>query len=116
MKKINLDREWEFMLGEPSNIPGMKGQTKTVNLPHDFMIESDVKQDSVNGANTGFYDGATGTYTRYLDIPEEWADKRVLLELDGAFRDTTVILNGHVMGRHHYGYTSFRTELSDRLK
>lgn len=116
MKKINLDREWEFMLGELSNIPGMPKQVKTVNLPHDFMIESDVKADSQNGASTGFYDGATGTYTKYIDVPKEWENKRVLVEFDGAFRDTSVILNGHIMGRHHYGYTPFRAALSDRLK
>lgn len=101
MKKINIDREWEFMLGEPSDIPGMQKQTRIVNLPHDFMIESQVKSDSKNGTNTGFYDGDTGTYTKYIEVPEEWADKRVLVEFDGAFRDTSVILNGHIMGRHH---------------
>lgn len=116
MKKINIDRAWEFMLGEPSNIPGMTKQSRTVNLPHDFMIESDVKADSVNGTNTGFYDGGTATYTKYLEVPEEWENQRVLVEFDGAFRDTTVVLNGHIMGRHHYGYTPFRTELSSRLK
>lgn len=116
MKRINIDREWEFILGEPSNIPGMQKQSRIVNLPHDFMVESDVKKDSVNGTNTGFYDGDTGTYTKYIDVPEEWEDKRVLVEFDGAFRDTSMILNGHIMGRHHYGYTPFRVELSNRIK
>lgn len=116
MKRINIDREWEFMLGEPSNLPGMSGKSRTVNLPHDFMIESDVRADSVNGTNTGFYDGNIGTYTKYLDILQEWSGQRVLVEFDGAFRDTSVILNGHIMERHHYGYSPFRVELSDRLK
>lgn len=38
MKRINIDREWEFILGEPSNIPGMQKQSRIVNLPHDFMV------------------------------------------------------------------------------
>lgn len=116
MKKINIDREWEFLFGEPSNIPGMTRESKTVNLPYDFVIGSDVKKDSVNGTNTGFYDGDTGTYTKYIDIPEEWSGKRVLVEFDGVFGNTSVILNGHIMGKHHYGYTPFRVELSNRLK
>lgn len=116
MKRINIDDAWEFMLGEPSSIPGMPRESKTVNLPHDFMIASDVKADSVNGTNTGYYDGDTATYTKYLDIPQEWSGQRVLAEFDGAFRDTSVILNGHIMGRHHYGYTPFRVELSGRIK
>ncbi len=115
MRRTNLDREWIFMEGEPSSIPGMQRKTRTVNLPHDFMIESDVSADSVNGRNTGYYTGATGTYTKYLDIPETWQGQQVMVEFDGAFRDTTVILNGHVMGRHHYGYTPFCVDLSSRL-
>lgn len=116
MKKINIDRAWEFILGEPSNIPGMQTQGRTVDLPHDFMIESNVKPNSVNGTNTGFYDGDTGTYTKYIDVPDDWADRRVLVEFDGVFRDASVILNGHIMGRHHYGYTPFRVDLSGCLK
>ncbi len=115
MKKINIDRGWELMSGEPSNIPGMPKQTKQVDLPHDFMIESDVKADSVNGANTGFFSGGTVTYTKYIDAPEEWEGERILAAFDGAFRDVTVILNGHIMGRHHYGYTPFSVDLTSRM-
>ena len=39
MYRTNLNRGWEFMQGEPSSIPGMPRETKTVNLPHDFMVE-----------------------------------------------------------------------------
>ena len=48
MRRENIDQAWEFMQGEPSNLPGMPRETKQVNLPHDFMIETDVKADSVN--------------------------------------------------------------------
>lgn len=116
MKRENMDRSWEFKMGEPSNIPGMAGQARTVNLPHDFMIETDVRADSVNGADTGYYNGGTATYTKYIDAPEEWRGKRILAEFDGAFRDVSVILNGHVTGRHHYGYTPFCVDLTSCMK
>lgn len=116
MERKNIDQSWEFMYGEPSSIPGMPRETKQVNLPHDFMIEMDVKPDSVNGANTGYYDGGTMTYTKYIDAPMEWEGKRILVEFDGAFCDTSVILNGHVMGRHHYGYTPFVVDLTSCMK
>lgn len=116
MRRDCIDQSWEFMFGEPSNIPGMPKETREVNLPHDFMIETDVKSDSVNGANTGYYDGSTATYTKYIDAPKEWENKRVLVEFDGAFRDVTVNLNGSIMGRHHYGYTPFIIDLTSRMK
>lgn len=116
MRKYNIDKEWELMKGEPSSIPGMPKEIKTINLPHDFVIASDVKETSVNRANTGFYDGDTYTYTKYMDVPNEWEEKRVLVNSDGAFGDVTVVLNGHIMGRHAYGYTPFSVDLTSQLK
>lgn len=115
MERREIDQSWEFMQGEPSNIPGMPKETREVNIPHDFMIEGDVNADSVNGANTGYYDGGTATYTKYIDAPQEWQGKRILIEFDGVFGDTSVILNGHVVGRHHYGYTPFLVDLTSRM-
>ena len=116
MKKINIDREWELMKGEPSGIPGMQAEKRTVNLPHDYMIETDVSRESKNGADTGFFPGGKMTYTKYLEVPEEWKGKRVLASFDGCFGQTKVVVNGHVAGRHHYGYTPFQVDLSPFLK
>ena len=57
MKKINLNLDWLFMNGEKSNIPMMPQQTKKVNLPHDFMVETDVTPDAPGKAESGFYKG-----------------------------------------------------------
>lgn len=54
MYRKNLNRGWEFMQGEPSSIPGMPKETKTVNLPHDFMVEQDVTADAKGGAGGRF--------------------------------------------------------------
>ncbi len=116
MIKQNFNMDWEFREGEPSSIPGMPAKVKKVNLPHDFMIEKDVKPESKNGANTGFYDGGTATYTKYFDVPEDWEEKRILAAFDGVFGITKVILNGHVAGVHHYGYTPFTVELTRFIK
>lgn len=116
MKRTDLNRGWTLQKGEPSRIPMMPVQTRLVNLPHDFMIEGNVNQDSKNGSNTGYYDGGTYTYTKQLEIPDEWAGQRVLVYFDGVFGQTKVILNGHVVGSHRYGYTPFTVDLTDYLQ
>lgn len=116
MKQISIDREWELLEGEPSNIPGMPQQVRTVHLPHDYIIETDVAADSKNGANTGFYKGGIRTYTKRLDIPADWAGKRILASFDGCFGYTKVVVNGHVAGFHHYGYTPFQVDLTPYLR
>ena len=116
MERFKLDRAWECMKGEPSSMPGMQVKSKQVNLPHDFVIEMDVTPDSVNGPNTGFYNGGTVTYTKYIDAPAEWENQRILVSFDGVFGAVKVILNGHIVGKHHYGYTPFTVDLTRELK
>ena len=71
MKKINLNLDWLFMNGEKSNIPMMPQQTKKVNLPHDFMVETDVTPDAPGKAESGFYKGSVGTYLKIITLTEE---------------------------------------------
>lgn len=116
MRIKKLNNGWTIQQGEPPRIPMMPVQTRPVNLPHDFMIESNVSADSKNGPNTGYYDGGTYTYTKQLNIPAEWAGRCVLVYFDGVFGQTKVILNGHIVGSHHYGYTPFTVDLTEHLK
>lgn len=117
MKRLNIDRAWEFVNGKPSQIPGYSiSQASIVNLPHDFMIGTDTFKDAPAGSLSGYYDGGVGTYTKMLDIPEEYAGKRVLVEFDGSYMNTAVSLNGHLVTRHHYGYTPFHADLTPYIK
>jgi beta-galactosidase len=116
MFKENIDRSWEFVNGKPSVIPGMSQPGKIVHLPHDFTIETATTPDAPGGQGTGYYGGGIGTYTKNLTVPEEYAGKRVLVEFDGSYMNTTVVLNGHTVTRHHYGYTPFHADLTPFLK
>jgi beta-galactosidase len=87
---------------------------QNVDVPHDYIVEGafDPKADQAHG---------------YLPVEPAWyrkviaigaADKqRILwLEFDGVYRDSQVWLNGHFLGRHASGYTSFRYDISDIAK
>ena len=94
MYRKNLNRGWEFMQGEPSSIPGMPKETKTVNLPHDFMVEQDVTADAKGGAEAGFYSGGVGTYIKTLECLEGERADVMDLEVDGCFGMTRVSVHG----------------------
>ncbi|MCM8710048.1 DUF4982 domain-containing protein [Clostridium sp. SYSU_GA19001] len=119
MIRKNIDNSWLFSHGQPSGMvlsamfekPG-----RLVNLPHDFTIETDTYKEAPAARNTGYYGGGIGTYTKTLDIPEEYIGKRVLVEFDGAYMNTTVGLNGHTLTKHHYGYTPFHVDLTPYIK
>ncbi|WP_337101851.1 glycoside hydrolase family 2 TIM barrel-domain containing protein [Paenibacillus sp. YIM B09110] len=117
MIRENLNRSWEFVNGKPSSIPGFgTNQSKTVNLPHDFIIETETSPEVPGGSLTGYYGGGVGTYTKLLDIPEDYDGKRVLVEFDGSYMNTTVTLNGHTVTKQHYGYSPFHADLTQYMK
>lgn len=78
---------------------------KDVDLPHDFLI----------GQADKLYETCDGWYRRMLDVPAAWLDGCVLLRFDGVYMDCDVLLNGEIICTHHYGYTAFDVELTERL-
>jgi len=113
--RIELNKGWLLQQGEPSKIPMMPQKTVEVDLPHDFTIGSDVRADSKNGANTGYFCGSTVTYTKKISVPEDWAEKRILLYFDGVMGNSLIVVNGQAAGSHQYGYTPFSVDISDYL-
>ena len=115
MKRTDFSRNWEFLYGEPSGIPMMPQKTETVSLPHDFMIAGDVSPKAVGGSETGFYSGGVGSYTKHFELTEQDLSERHMLYFEGCFGSTKVIVNGHTVKRHHYGYTPFTVQLNGLL-
>lgn len=116
MKKTNLNLDWLFMNGEKSNIPMMPQQTKKVNLPHDFMVETDVAPDAPGKAESGFYKGSVGTYLKTITLTEEEMTDTMLLHFEGCFGKTRVLINGNPVGSHAYGYTPFTIDIRKFLQ
>lgn len=96
-------------------------QWRTVDLPHDWAVELPFdpqgdSDDMLHGYKPlGRDTPATtiGWYRRTFDTPESDSGKRLSVELDGVFRDSTAWLNGHYLGHHLSGYTSFRYDITD---
>jgi len=96
---------------------------REVDVPHDWGVElpfDKSKEDSVEYVFHGFKpigpwnpETSIGWYRRTLEISKGDLDKRITLEFDGVFRDSIVWLNGHYLGRHGSGYTSFSYDISD---
>lgn len=54
-------------------------------------------------------------YRKVFVVPKEWQHSRVFLRFDGVLHMSHIYLNGHLLGSHHCGYTSFTIELTDHL-
>ncbi|MBR3304277.1 MAG: DUF4982 domain-containing protein [Christensenellaceae bacterium] len=114
MKKINIDRDWLFQensIDRKTVYPEI-----AVDLPHDFIVAKPRHPENPGTVANGFFGNGVGTYRKELDVPQSWLDGTVLLDIDGAYMNAEVWLNGELLSLHPYGYTAFLTDLTDTLK
>ena len=85
---------------------------RTVTVPHDWSIELDPTPDGGTTSGTGFLQGGLGWYRKTFTLPRSMAGKRVAVEFDGVYMDSTVFVNGQEAANHAYGYTGFAVDLT----
>jgi len=89
---------------------------KEVTLPHDAMISEKRSDESIGGANIGFYMGGDYEYTKVFSVPAEWKDQEAMLEFDGVYQKAEVYVNGEKAAYRPYGYINFMVDLKPFLK
>ena len=117
-QELAADAGWKFFLGDPAGAEAPSfadASWRTVDIPHDWSIESAPNKDNPSGSGGGFFPGGIGWYRKSFTAPANWKGKQVSAEFDGVYRDATVYLNGHKLGTHPYGYTSFIFDLTPNL-
>lgn len=110
-KEIELMDGWYFLLSG-----GKQDKFTSINLPHDWAINSEFNPAMQEGANQGFRDSLNiGVYKRNIHITQLDTDSRYFLEFGGIYENSTIYLNGVKIGGRKYGYSSFRVELTGVL-
>ena len=99
-KIMQIDRNWQFT--------GPDGNRETVDLPHTWNAI-----DGQDGGND--YWRGTCLYEKDFDKPGFSQDERVYLEFRGVNASARAELNGHLLGTHDGGYSTFRFDVTDHL-
>lgn len=113
MRNQNLDQGWEFGYGMRNPFPGVRSEAVTVDLPHDYMIGSEVTEDAPAKAAMGYYTGGVAHYRKVFTVPAEWEDESIGLKFDGVMMNATVEINGSKAALQHYGYAPFFVDITD---
>ena len=109
-ERFLLNNGWKFMHGDFEQAIQTDFQDEAwydVGLPHSFGIPYYMENE--------FYVGY-GCYRRWLDMPEDWREKRLALEFQGVFQVAQVFVNGHFAGAHEGGYTPFCVDVTSLMK
>ena len=110
---------WRFILAEldeSAAFPDYDDSSwEKIRLPHDWAISRpfDPKGDGSTGKLPW---RGVGWYRKTFSLPKTYSDKKIIIEFDGVYMNSTVWINGHKLGIHHYGYTSFHFDLTPHLK
>jgi beta-galactosidase len=111
---FSLDFGWRFALGD---VDGAEREAfddsswKRIDVPHDWSIEGPFREDNPAGGSGAWAPGGIGWYRKRFGLPAGSGDRHARLELDGVYHQASVFLNGKLLGRHDYGYSSFAFEL-----
>jgi beta-galactosidase len=129
-RKASFNADWKFNLGEADGAdkPGFTDTAwRSLDLPHDWMIEGPPGKDpslmegpfdpnSPGGGGNGWLNGGVGWYRKSFTVPAADKGKHIAIDFDGIYMLSHVWINGHDLGVHPYGYTSFEYDLTPFLK
>jgi beta-galactosidase len=90
-----------------------------IQIPHDWLVEeTPVHDDGIGSqpAGNGYRPGGIGFYRKEFNISKKDLGKKITIEFDGIFRNSTVWVNGHLMGNHKSGYIPSNYDLTDVLR
>ena len=109
-RKTLIDSSWKFSLGDEqaaskSNYNDSKW--RIVNLPHDWSIEHSIDEKAPSGNDGGYRMTGIAWYRKELMVPASLKGEKVYLYFEGVYMNSSVYVNGQLIGGHPYGYTSF---------
>ena len=115
---VDFNNGWKFYLGDDSlakNTNYNDSKWRTVNLPHDWSIESNFISTAPATNQGGSLPGGIGWYHKKLIVPAESENKITTIVFDGVYKNSEVWINGHYLGKRPYGYVSFSYDLTSYL-
>lgn len=99
---INLNKKWNFSSQNREEI--------SVDIPHTWNAI-----DGTDGGND-YYRGV-GTYRKNFESPSfVKGEEEVFIEFQAVNSSATVYINGHNIGEHHGGYSTFRFNITEYLQ
>jgi beta-galactosidase len=112
------DAQWRFALADSPEMAQLSyddSAWRVLNLPHDWAIEGNFYVKNPSGAVGGALPGGVGWYRKRLMLTDNNEHSRYVLHFDGAFMNTSVYVNGKLVGIRPYGFIGFGFDITPFL-
>jgi beta-galactosidase len=114
-QRLLMDKNWKFIqsdIKEAEKTDYDDTKWRTLNLPHDWSIEGEFKEDAATKGPGGYLPTGIGWYRKHFNIASTGKGQQFRIEFDGVYMNSDVWINGQHLGKHPYGYTSFYYDLT----
>jgi beta-galactosidase len=116
---VSFDSGWKFHLGDVSGAEATAFDDSawtSLDVPHDWSISLPFNQSSPTTFEGGYLDGGLGWYRKSFTLPATSSTKKVIVQFDGVYMDSTLYLNGVRVYARPYGYSSFEVDVTANAK
>ena len=110
----NFDAGWKFYLGDIKDAEkaGFSDQDwRILDLPHDWSIEGSFKPDNPATNSGASLPGGIGWYRKSFKVSDTQSKHR-FIRFDGVYMNSTVWVNGHLLGNRPFGYSTFEYNMT----
>lgn len=117
-REINFNENWKFHLGDIAGASARQFNDpwRTINLPHDWSIEGRPEINNPSGNDGGYYPAGIGWYRKTFNFQQDDRLTETIIYFEGVYMNATVFVNGHELGTHPYGFTSFFYDITPYLR
>jgi beta-galactosidase len=105
VNRINFNSNWKFT---------KSNKTRLVDVPHDWSIQQEYTKDE--DWQMGYLPVGKAVYSKNFSYNHAWKGKKIFIDFEGVYCNSTVYINGHKLGFYPNGYLGFSYEISDYLK
>ena len=87
---------------------------KSIDLPHDWDISHSPATNAATGKGGGYFPAGKGWYRKHVKDSELNVSEgeSMWLHFEGVYQDCKVYVNGKQAGKHFYGYTPFKVNIT----
>jgi beta-galactosidase len=118
-QRLLMDHNWKFIQSDINEAEKLKFDDtnwRTLNLPHDWSIEGEFKEDAITKGAGGYLPTGIGWYRKHFILSSIDKGQQFWIEFDGVYMNSDVWINGQHLGKHPYGYTSFYYDITPFIK
>jgi beta-galactosidase len=114
-QELDLSGPWKFVRHDAAlNAPFEKWASVTI--PHTWNAFDGQNGKAADPDQPAGYYRGPGWYARTIEIPGNWAGRRIFLKFDAASLVAEVFLNGQRLGEHRGGFGAFVFEITGIAK